>query len=88
MIVAMITVHWEHGLFASDNGIELPLLNITAALTLALTGYGTYAVDAWLGLANHWTPSITAIVVAAGVIGGFANVAIRHRPGTTAAQAK
>src|SRR3982751_4505459 len=26
MIVAMVTVHWEHGLFATNNGVELPLL--------------------------------------------------------------
>src|SRR5436309_892739 len=26
MIVASITVHWEHGLFATNNGVELPLL--------------------------------------------------------------
>src|SRR5262245_1946131 len=40
MIVALVTVHWQHGLFASNNGIEVPLLYITAALGLALAGYG------------------------------------------------
>src|SRR4051812_17054558 len=34
MIVAMITVHWSHGLFAASNGIELPLLYMSAALGL------------------------------------------------------
>lgn len=84
MIVAMITVHWEHGLFAANNGIEVPLLYATAALGLALSGYGRFSLDAWLGIADRWTPAATWIVLGAGVIGGFANVAIRRRPTTTA----
>src|SRR3977135_277649 len=31
MIVAAITVHW-HGIFATSNGVEVPLLYATAAL--------------------------------------------------------
>src|SRR4051812_3689966 len=48
MIVAMITVHWEHGLFAANNGVEVPLLYTTVAVGLALIGYGRYSLDAWL----------------------------------------
>lgn len=84
MIVAAITVHWEHGLFAANNGIEVPLLYVTVALGLALTGYGRYSLDASLGIAERWTPTITWIVLGAGALGGFANVAIRHRPPTPA----
>src|SRR5688500_5447528 len=84
MIVAMLSVHWEHGLFASSNGIEVPLLYMTAALGLALTGYGPFSLDSALGIADRWTPGLTWIVVAAGVLGGFANVAIRRRPTATA----
>src|SRR5215218_8033419 len=47
MVVAAITVHWEHGLFAADNGIEVPLLYATAALGLALVGFGRYSLDTW-----------------------------------------
>src|SRR5215212_2800548 len=32
MIVAAVTVHWEHGLFAASNGIELPLLYAAGAV--------------------------------------------------------
>jgi hypothetical protein len=84
MIVAMVTVHWEHGLFASDNGIEVPLLYITAALAFVLTGYGRYSVDGWLGIADRWTPVFTWLVIGAGILAGFANVAMRRRPTTTA----
>src|SRR5256885_8437168 len=46
MIVAAVTVHWEHGLFAGKNGIEVPLLYAAAAFALALTGYGEFSLDA------------------------------------------
>ena len=84
MIVAMVTVHWEHGLFAATNGIEVPLLYTSAGVALALTGYGLYSLDAWLGIADWWTMAVTGLVLGAGVLGGFANVALRRRPTTTA----
>jgi putative oxidoreductase len=84
MVVAMITVHWEHGLFAGDNGIEVPLLYTAAAVGFALTGYGVYSLDASLGIAERWTPALTVALLGAGALGGLANVAIRRRPAKTA----
>src|SRR4051812_821399 len=46
MIVAAVTVHWQHGLFAMSNGIELPLLYAGVAVALALAGPGAYSLDA------------------------------------------
>src|ERR1700694_4931506 len=40
MIVAAIGVHWQNGLFAMSNGIEVPLLYAAGATALALTGPG------------------------------------------------
>ena len=82
MIVAAATVHWQHGLFASNNGIEVPLLYGVAALTLALTGYGAFSLDAALALT--WSEPLIWVVLAAGVIGGFANLAIRKAAPTPA----
>ena len=84
MIVAAMTVHWEHGLFASKNGIELPLLYGIAALGLALTGFGQYSLDNWLGIAGHLPITDTWIALTVGVIGGFANLALRRRPAVAA----
>src|SRR5437762_12484956 len=67
MIVAMMTVHRGHGLFATTGGHEVPLLYATVALGLALTGYGQYSLDAWLGIAHRITTTATWIVLAAGV---------------------
>lgn len=85
MIVAAISVHWQHGLFATSNGIELPLLYGVGAATLALTGPGAFSLDAVLGLTPLWTPEITAGALAAGVVGGIANLALRKTAPVTAA---
>jgi putative oxidoreductase len=86
MVVAAVTVHWPHGVFAQNNGIEVPLLYGVAAVALALTGPGAYSVDGALGLSTLWTPGVTLAVLAAGVLGGLANLALR-RPATATAAA-
>lgn len=86
MVVAAFSVHWQHGLFAQNNGIEMPLLYGVAAISLALTGFGAYSIDAALGLTTLWTPAITWGALALGTIGGVANLALR-RPAAQAAHA-
>ena len=78
MIVAAISVHWQHGLFAMSNGIELPLLYGAAAAALALTGPGAYSLDALLGLSSLWTPALAWSALGLGMIGGIGNLALRQ----------
>jgi putative oxidoreductase len=85
MIVAAVTVHWQHGLFAANNGIEVPLLYATAAVALALAGPGLYSLDAVLGLGSIWSPPATLVVLAFGVAGGVANLTLRRPAASVAA---
>jgi putative oxidoreductase len=78
MIVAAVSVHWNNGLFAGTNGIEVPLLYATGSLALALTGPGLYSLDAALGLTRLWTPGLELAVVALGVLGGAVNLLLRR----------
>ena len=83
MIVAAITVHWNKGLFSTSNGIEVPLLYAATATGLALTGPGRFSVDALVGLAT--TEPLAAIALAIGIIGAFANLALRRKNPAVAA---
>jgi putative oxidoreductase len=85
MIVAAGSVHWEHGLFASSNGIEVPLLYGVIAASLALTGPGAYSLDAVLGLAPFWTAGVVVAALALGVLAGIGNLAARKTAPVTAA---
>jgi putative oxidoreductase len=88
MIVAAVSVHWQHGIFAVSNGIEVPLLYGAGAAALALTGPGLYSLDAALGLAGTWTPAIDEIVLAIGIAGGILSLLVRRtQPAQTAVSA-
>ena len=82
MLVASISVHWRNGLFAATNGVEVPLLYATAVVGVALIGFGSYSLDAALGLATLWTPGLIGLTLAVGVIGGIANLLLRKKPTT------
>jgi putative oxidoreductase len=75
MVVAIATVHWQHGVFSQNNGIELPLVYGVAAAAIALVGNGTFSLDAALGLT--WPAEVVWIALGLGIIGGFANLAVR-----------
>jgi putative oxidoreductase len=82
MIVAS-SLHWNNGLLATSNGIELPLLYSASAVSLALTGYGAYSLDAFFGIVGLWTPELVWAALALGVFGGVANLARRRVPAQT-----
>jgi putative oxidoreductase len=78
MIVAMVTVHWKNGAFATQNGIELPFLYASAGLALGLTGFGRYSLDAIFGLTPLYAPSVAYAALAVGIIGGLGSLAVRR----------
>jgi putative oxidoreductase len=87
MIVAAVSVYWPNGLFAMSNGIEVPLLYGVGAAALALTGSGVFSLDALLGFTPLWTSTLSWAALAAGILGGVANLALRRRPAAAPAAA-
>jgi len=77
MIVAAISVHWPN-VFAQSNGIEVPLLYGVTAAALSLSGFGAYSLDAALGLTSVWTPAISWVALAVGVLGALTNLGLRR----------
>jgi putative oxidoreductase len=73
MLVAM-RVHWSNGYFAQAQGIELSVLYVASALSLAFTGPGAYSLDALFGLGALSSPPIALLAVTVGVLGGVANL--------------
>jgi putative oxidoreductase len=78
MIVAAVTVHLKNGVFAMQNGIEVPLLYAAAAIALGLTGFGAFSLDGAFGVAERLPQAW--VVLGAGAAGGFANLALRRHP--------
>jgi putative oxidoreductase len=85
MVVAAVSAHWPHGLFAQTNGIELPLLYAVGAAVLALTGPGRWSSDAWLGWQAFSTPGFTWSAFAVAIAAAFANLSLRRTPAAVAA---
>jgi putative oxidoreductase len=84
MIVAAGSVHWPN-VFATQNGIELPLTYGAGAVALALAGPGQYSVDQWLGLTGPWSAPAVWTVLVVGIVGGVVTLAFRHpQPEVTA----
>lgn len=86
MLVAAVSVHGRNGVFASSNGIEVPLLYAIGAVALGLTGPGRYSLDTALGIGDVWTPALTLAVLGVGALGGIGNLILR-RPASTPAPA-
>ncbi len=78
MIVAAVSVHWKNGLFAQANGIELALFYGAVAVALALIGFGSYSLDALLGLQSFYTPTLALAALAIGFIGGVGTLLARR----------
>jgi putative oxidoreductase len=66
MATATVLVHWPR-LWAADNGVEVPVINSTAAIAVALVGPGVYSLDALLGIA---VPEVVSRLVLALVLIG------------------
>ena len=47
MLVAIVTVHLDNGLFMSNNGYEFGLALMAMSISLAISGAGRFGLDNW-----------------------------------------
>jgi putative oxidoreductase len=80
MVVAMPAVHRGHGFFAANNGSELPLAYAAGIGVFAFTGFGAYALDAWLAAAGRWTPETGGIAVILALVAGYLIPLLKRKP--------
>jgi len=78
MIVAAVSVHRKNGLLSTSNGIEVPLFYGAVATGLALIGFGSYSLDALLGLQSLYSPAWALVALTIGAIGGIGNLLARR----------
>ena len=48
MLIAIFSVHFENGLFMSNNGYEFGLALLAASVSLLFSGAGKISLDRWL----------------------------------------
>jgi putative oxidoreductase len=66
MIVAAVSVHKDNGLWATNGGYELPLINAVVAAGLAFTGAGKWSLDSAVGTPwnRGWGVGLLTVCVA------------------------
>jgi putative oxidoreductase len=74
-LLVATSVHLPNGLWAGNGGFEMPLLYITAAVTLAFTGPGAWSLDNAFGLDSLTTIPWAIAAVVVGVVSALVVIA-------------
>lgn len=84
MLMAIVKVHWQNGLWNTDGGFEYNLVNLTVAAAVGLAGPGAFALDTALNLDYPMPLTFVVALIAAilGVIGAWVSGEIIGRPET------
>jgi putative oxidoreductase len=77
MLNAIVSIHWQNGLWNDDAGIEYPVVAATAAACLAFTGAGAVSLDNAIGAdLSGAAPGLGALVL--GILAGSLTLAVRQ----------
>ena len=77
MVVAQRSVHAKNGYFAANNGVELGVMYVAAALALASSGYGELSLDRALGFGALEDERLALVTLLGGAVA--ATVTLRRR---------
>lgn len=77
MIVATFSEHLPHGFYNYNGGYELPAMYAMAALAVAFSGSGVYALDSLAPISILAGPLAAWIAIAAGVVLAFITLECR-----------
>jgi putative oxidoreductase len=81
MVVAVGSVHWRNGFFATSGGYEYNLVLWAVAVAVAATGPGRFALDRALGTDDNLSGLWWGLgVLVASVAGGLVVLALREAP--------
>jgi putative oxidoreductase len=80
MVVAVGTVHWKNGLWATGGGYEFNLVLWAVAVAVAASGPGRFSLDSAFG----WVDNLSGVwwgagVLVASLVGGALVLALRER---------
>lgn len=79
MIMAVAIGHWGKGLWVTNGGSELPLINLFVCLALGLSGPGAFSLDALFNIAFPQPVTLLGGLLLA-VIGVVVALTTRSRP--------
>ncbi len=80
MLVAMTTVHAKNGYFIQNGGVEPGVMYSSAAITLAMAGFGRYSLDARFGMSALQDERLIAAAVLGATGAGIAVLRERKPP--------
>ena len=79
MVVAVGSVHWRNGFFATSGGYEFNFLIWACAVTIAATGPGRFSIDGALNWVDHLSGVWWGVGVAlASLVGGAIVLSLRE----------
>jgi putative oxidoreductase len=78
MFMAIAKVHWSHGFWNRDRGVEFPLALLAASAAIGLAGPGSYSLDTLFGIVLP-NAALFAILAAAAVIVDIIGLIISSR---------
>ena len=84
LIAAIALVHWRHGLWAANNGIELPLVMAAIALSSGIAPVGVALDDAVALVVPTWLVVLTIVGAAAATLLSVGGRGPRGHAGTLA----